>query len=100
MPYSGGSYDDILTEAITGTPMTKDRMQAGNTSVLDGIKLTYTNGQVCEATGVPTKFSLNMYCDPDMGTTDYDISLGVLGNLCEPYIDTVSNAACSRLSVS
>ena len=41
-----------------------------------------------------------MYCDPDMGTTDYDISLGVLGNICEPYVDTVSNAACSKLSVS
>lgn len=41
-----------------------------------------------------------MYCDPTMGLKDYDISLGVLGNICEPYIDTVSNAACSKLSVS
>ena len=100
MAYSGGSYDDILTESITGQPMTKNRLQGQVDTTLNGIKLTYTNGQKCEATGTPTRFSLNMYCDPDMGQTDYDISLGVLGNLCEPYIDTVSNAACSRLSVS
>ena len=100
MAYSGGSYTDIDTEAITGQPMTKDRIQAGSTNDLDGIKLTYTNGQLCDVTQVPLKFSLNMYCDPDMGETDYDISIGVLGNLCEPYIDTVSKAACSRLSVS
>jgi len=35
-----------------------------------------------------------------MGLTDYDISFGVLGNICEPYVDTVSSVACSRLSVS
>ena len=67
MAYSGGSYDDILTEAITGKPMTKNRIQAQVDTTLNGIKLTYTNGQKCEATGTPTRFSLNMYCDPDMG---------------------------------
>ena len=41
-----------------------------------------------------------MYCDPNMGSTDYDISQGVLGHICNPYVDTVSNAACSKLSVS
>lgn len=46
------------------------------------------------------KFSINAYCDPSMGTTDYDVSIGVLGNICEPYIDTVSSVACSKLSVS
>jgi len=100
MAYSGGSYDDIKTETITGNPQTKNRLEAGTTTILDGIKLTYTDGTKCDETGTPTKFSLNMYCDPDMGLQDYDISVGVLGNLCEPYVDTVSNAACSKLSVS
>lgn len=98
--YSGGAYDDIETNEITGQPMTVNRMKAGVTSTLDGVKLTYTNGDLCPDTLIPMRFSLNMYCDESMGTTDFDISAGVLGNLCEPYIDTVSNAACSRLSVS
>jgi hypothetical protein len=46
------------------------------------------------------KFSVNMYCDPDMDIEDYDFSLGALGNICEPHVDTVSKAACARLSVS
>ena len=100
MAYSGGSYDDIQTEAIHGNPETKDRIIAGTTTELNGISLTYTDGTKCDATGTPTTFRLNMYCDPDMGTTDYDISLGVLGHVCNPYVDTVSNAACSKLSVS
>ena len=100
MSYSGGAYDDIDTIEISGNPETKDRMTAGETNILNGIKLTYTNGEKCESTNIPTKFSINAYCDPTMGLTDYDISLGVLGNICEPYIDTVSSVACSKLSVS
>ena len=35
-----------------------------------------------------------------MGHEDYEFSLGALGNICEPYIDTVSWVACKRLDVS
>ena len=81
--------------------MTIKRMEKGlvNTT-FTGVKLTYLHGAVCEETGMQTKFSLNMYCDPSMSMTDFDFSAGVLGNICEPYIDTISKAACSRLSVS
>merc|ERR1712079_498936 len=65
-----------------------------------GIKLTYTGGDLCETTQVPTKFSLNMYCDDTMELTDFDYSLGLQGNICEPYLDTVSKAACSNLDIS
>ena len=101
MAYSGGNaLDDILTEAITGIPMTKERMQAGNSTELSGVKLTYTGGDLCESTQEPTKFSLNMYCDESMGWDEFDFSLGLQGNICEPYLDTVSKAACSNLDVS
>lgn len=100
MAYSGGNAkDDIATEEITGKPTTVKRIKARDTSTLSGVKLTYQNGVTCAETGRPTKFSLNMYCNEDMGIKDYDIS-PVLGNLCEPYIDTVSKAACARISVS
>lgn len=69
-------------------------------SKLDGVKLTYTGGDACPTTGKPTQFSINMYCDPNMGWEDYDFSAGMLGDICSPYLDTVSRAACSRLSVS
>jgi len=75
-------------------------MTAGRTDVLSGIKLTYTGGDLCETTQVPTKFSLNMYCDDTMELTDFDYSLGLQGNICEPYLDTVSKAACSNLDIS
>jgi len=65
------------------------------------VKLTYTNGAICDATsGTKAVFSINMYCDESMGWQDFDVSPGVLGNLCEPYVDTLSKVACSRLSVS
>ena len=41
-----------------------------------------------------------MYCDDSKDKDYYDISPGVLGDLCSPYIDTVSKAACPVLSVS
>lgn len=41
-----------------------------------------------------------MYCDPDMGWEEYDFSAGAMGNVCSPYVDTVSRAACARLSTS
>lgn len=67
---------------------------------MNGVKLTYGNGSICPETQEKTSFSLNMYCDPDMGLEEYDFSLGVLGNLCDPYVDVVAGAACPRLSVS
>ena len=101
MAYSGGNAkDDIDTAEISGQPMTIERLKASDTSTLSGVKLTYENGTTCAETGRPTMFSLNMYCDPNMGWEDYDFSIGVLGNLCEPYLDTVSRVACARLSVS
>ena len=41
-----------------------------------------------------------MYCDPDMGIEGLDISAGVLGDLCSPYLDVVSKAACPNIVVS
>ena len=41
-----------------------------------------------------------MYCDPEMGWEEYDFSAGAMGDICSPYVDTVSRAACARLSVS
>lgn len=35
-----------------------------------------------------------------MGWEDFDLSPGVLGDLCAPHIDSVSRAACPRLSTS
>lgn len=67
---------------------------------LDGVKLTYTNGATCPSTNEPTQFSINMYCDPDMGWEEYDFSAGAMGDICSPNIDTVSRVACARLSVS
>lgn len=65
------------------------------------MRLTYTNGANCDATSnTKAKFSINMYCDPDAEDKYFDISPGVLGNLCEPYVDLVTKAACSKLSVS
>ena len=67
--------------------MTENRMKNDITTTLKGVKMTYTNGATCPDSGEAYKFSLNMYCDEDMGMEEYDFSTGVLGNLCEPYID-------------
>jgi len=99
-PYSGGDTNDIATMEITGRPMTEKRMKALDASTLSGVKLTYENGAICPESGKQMKFSLNMYCNPDMAMDEYDFSLGALGHICEPHIDTVSKVACSRLSVS
>ncbi len=45
-------------------------------------------------------FSINMYCDSTQDKEYFDVSAGVLGDLCNPYLDTVSWVACPRLSVS
>lgn len=75
-------------------------MAAGVTSTLNGVKLQYTGGSTCPETGKPTTFTINMYCDSSMEKTAFDYSQGALGNVCTPYVDTVSWAACERLSVS
>jgi hypothetical protein len=102
MAYSGGDpLKDIQTEEITGIPMTYKRLEKGLfNKTFDGVKLTYTNGAICPSSGEQTKFSLNMYCDPDMALTEYDFSAGALGDICSPHVDTLSKAACSRLNVS
>ncbi len=41
-----------------------------------------------------------MYCNEDMAIDEFDFSAGVLGNICTPYIDTISKAACARLNVT
>merc|ERR1712060_20056 len=83
-----------------GAPQTRERLEQGITTQLEGVKLTYANGSTCPSSGQPYKFSINMYCDETMGHEDYEFSLGALGNICEPYIDTVSWVACKRLDVS
>jgi hypothetical protein len=80
--------------------MTENRINALDTSTLSGVKLSYENGAICPESGMKMKFTLNMYCDPDMDIDEYDFSAGALGNVCEPYLDTVSKVACSRLSIS
>ena len=63
--------------------------------------MSYVNGQQCESD--PSKqmsFTLNMYCDDSMGWKEFDLSPGVLGDLCNPHIDTISKVACPRFSVS
>jgi len=68
---------------------------------LNGVSLKYSNGPACESDpSRQSSLTLNMYCDDNMHWDDYDLSMGVLGDLCEPYIDSVSKVACSRLSVS
>ena len=67
---------------------------------LSGIKLTYENGPRCPDSDSHSSFSLNMYCDPDMKITGFDFSAGVQGDLCTPYFDTVSKAACPNIVVS
>ena len=62
--------------------------------------MTYINGAVCPETQEPMTFSINMYCDSTQDHEYFDVSAGVLGDLCNPYLDTVSWVACPRLSVS
>jgi hypothetical protein len=73
-----------------------------NTTELKGVALIYKNGEACNSTSNDkATFQINMYCDPDVeDDLYYEFSPGVLGNLCQPYVDTVSKAACSKLSVS
>ena len=80
--------------------MTVKSMKSRNIKKLNGVKLTYINGAICPETNEPTTFSINMYCDPDMGWEEYDFSAGAYGPICTPHIDTISRVACSRLSVS
>ena len=75
-------------------------MKQAELGVLDGVSLTYTNGAICESTGEPAQFTINMYCDKTMGWQDYDFSAGVLGDICSPHFDTVSRVACARFSTS
>lgn len=101
MAYSGdNALKDIETRTWEGIPETMDRIEREDFSKLKGVQLIYKNGEKCPETGEDTKFTLNMYCDESMGMKEFDYSAGVLGNICNPYIDTVSKAACARLSVS
>jgi len=102
MAYSGGDpLNDITTDWIQGVPSTAKRLEAKTTTLLSGVSLSYVNGPICNATSnTKAKLRINMYCDPNESSTYFDVSPGVLGNVCEPYIDTVSNAACSKLNVS
>ena len=103
MAYSGGDpLEDIETDKIEGIPATYKRIQAGlTTDKLKGVRLTYTGGSNCDDTSnTKATFSINMYCDPDAEDTYFDVSPGVLGNVCEPYVDTVTKQACSKLDVS
>lgn len=63
--------------------------------------MIYKNGEKCDITSnEKATFQINMYCEPDAKSTYFEYSPGVLGNICAPYVDIVSNAACSKLSVS
>lgn len=55
---------------------------------------------MCASDQQPMTFSINMYCDKSQAKDYFDVSAGVLGDLCNPYLDTVSWVACPRLSVS
>ena len=92
MAYSGNDpLDNIETEKIEGIPGTYKRLSANITSSLKGVRLTYTGGSKCtETSNTKATFSINMYCDPDADDTYFDVSPGVLGNVCEPYVDTVT----------
>lgn len=101
-PYSGASArTDIVTEEIKGVPLTLERINNLNLTELNGVKLTYSGGPACpnDAKGRSMQFSLRMYCDPDMAIDGFDISAGVMGDLCHPFIDSVSYAACPNLVV-
>lgn len=100
MAYSGGEKKDISVEAITGIPQTIVRIRNGDFKKLSGVAMTYTGGQVCEKTGEPTQFRINLYCNPSGSWTSYDYSAGMMGDICNPHFDLVSRAACPRLSVS
>ena len=64
------------------------------------MQLKYTGGDVCPDTNEPTTISINAYCDPDAAWDYYDLGPGMIGDICSPYIDSVSRAACASLSVS
>lgn len=91
MEYSDGDLDDIETTEIHGIPATITRLSANITTKLNGVRLTYKNGANCNSTSnTKATFSVNMYCDPDADADYFDVSPGVLGNICEPYVDTVT----------
>ena len=109
--YSGGNASkDIKTEEITGKPKTIPIHDEGgkpfifDTKEYTGVALKYVNGSPCETDPTrKTSFTINMYCDKDMSWDEYDISPGVLtndGDICAPYIDTKTRAACPILSTS
>merc|ERR1712096_293610 len=62
--------------------------------------MKYTGGSICPESNEATSFTINLYCDPDAAWDYYDFSPGMIGDICAPYLDTVSRAACSNLSVS
>ena len=101
MAYSGSKSDkDIKTKTIKGVPEIASRLERNENSKLDGVALVYKHGDHCHWSQSEASFTINMYCDESMGMHEFEYSSGVLGTICEPYIDTVSKAACARLSIS
>ena len=100
--YSGkDAFSDIKTKEIEAVPQTVKHLRQGSGETRKGVMLKYENGPKCESDPSRKKsLTLNLYCDNDMDWDEYDLSSGVLGDLCEPYIDSISKVACSQLSTS
>lgn len=60
---------------------------------LNGVALTYSNGDVCPATGGKYSFTVNIYCDEDIETIDYTGL--VYGPECAPFVNLISKQGCS-----
>jgi len=90
---SGDSIDNINAELIT-------REQEDGSSQ-SGVQLTYSNGPACPATGDPSTFTVNVYCNPDVEVEwDFSVGLQALGSSCTPYVNMSSKYGCEAVSIN
>ena len=79
---------------------TSDLFPSNHTEPLTGIALKYGGGQICEDTGEPSTFTINMFCNSTFDYEQFEYGVLAYGDICNPQVDMISWAACPRLDIN
>ena len=90
-PFSGSTYKSIQPaligpDTVTYTTSTTNEVI---TSELSGVSVTYVGGAACPSTGLPTSFTIKVYCNLTLDINDvaYDYNVTTLGgSICDPVV--------------
>ena len=110
-PFSGSTYKSIQPALIGPDNVTYTYVINSTTnetetitSELSGVSVTYVGGAACPSTGLPTSFTIKVYCNLtlDINAIAYNYNVTALGgSICDPVVQWVAPiGGCDLLQYS